>query len=465
MNPQSKPNRTLIARFFKFAENGTTTRTEILAGTTTFFTMAYILAVNPSILGAAIFLEQPQDLFAELAIATAMASAIATLVMAFFANYPFALAPGMGLNAFFAFSVVPQMGIDWRVALFAIVLEGLLFIVLTLTDLRSHLLAAIPGCLKQATAAGIGLFLAYIAVTGDPASAGTGSGIIVIDEDTTTTLGNLSNPATAIAIVGIFLTSALTVRRIQGALLFGIMGTALVGWILGIAEAPAKIVEIPPWPAALWGQSIQAATSLSVSSFLNIIPVLLVFLFVDLFDTIGTLTGLGIQAGYINESGQLPRGKSALMADAVGTTLGGIFGTSTVTTYVESAAGVSQGGRTGFTGIVVAVLFLVSVFFIPLLQAIPAFATAGALLMVGILMARSIQDIRWDDPAEAIPAFFILLGIPLSFSIADGLAMGTIAYPILKTVQGKFREISLTVWGLASLFLLKFILANPTVST
>jgi AGZA family xanthine/uracil permease-like MFS transporter len=234
---------------------------------------------------------------------------------------------------------------------------------------------------------------------------------------------------------------------------------------LGIAEAPAKIVEIPPWPAALWGQSIQAATSLSVSSFLNIIPVLLVFLFVDLFDTIGTLTGLGIQAGYINESGQLPRGKSALMADAVGTTLGGIFGTSTVTTYVESAAGVSQGGRTGFTGIVVAVLFLVSVFFIPLLQAIPAFATAGALLMVGILMARSIQDIRWDDPAEAIPAFFILLGIPLSFSIADGLAMGTIAYPILKTVQGKFREISLTVWGLASLFLLKFILANPTVST
>ncbi|WP_071518596.1 NCS2 family permease [Geitlerinema sp. PCC 9228] len=464
MNPLDS-HSTFVARFFKFAENGTTLRTEILAGITTFFTMAYILAVNPGILGEAIFLEQPQDLFAELAIATAIASAIATLVMALFANYPFALAPGMGLNAFFAFSVVLGMGIDWRVALFAIFLEGLLFIILTLTELRSHLLRAIPDCLKQATAAGIGLFLAYIAVTGDPESGSSGSGIIAIDQATTTTLGNLANPATVLAIAGIFLTAILMVRRIQGALLLGILGTAWLGWILGIAAAPAKIVEIPPFPTDLWGQAISAITNLPVRSFFNIIPVLLVFLFVDLFDTIGTLTGLGIQAGYINENSQLPRGKSAFMADAVGTTVGAILGTSTVTTYVESAAGVSQGGRTGFTGLVVAVLFLISIFFIPLLAAIPAFATAGALLMVGILMAGSIQNIRWHDPAEAIPAFFILLGIPLSFSIADGLAMGTIAYPILKTAQGKFREISLTVWALAGLFVLKFVLANPTAAT
>ena len=241
-----------------------------------------------------------------------------------------------------------------------------------------------------------------MAVTGDPKSGGIGSGIIVTDEATTTTLGSLSDPGTAIAIAGIFLTSALMVRQLPGALLLGIIGTSLVGWMLGIAEAPAKIIEIPPLPTALWGQAIQAASSLSVPSFfLNIIPVLLVFLFVDLFDTIGTLTGLGVQAGYMDENGQLPRAKSALMADAVGTTLGAILGTSTVTTYVESASGVSQGGRTGLTGLVVAILFLVSIFFIPLLEAIPAFATAGALLMVGILMAGSA--IRSRQKLKGIP--------------------------------------------------------------
>lgn len=445
-----------IAKFFKFAEYQTNFRTEVLAGVTTFMTMAYILAVNPGILSNAIFLQQAGDLFGELVIATAISSAIATLVMALTANYPFALAPGMGLNAFFAFSVVLKLGINWRVALAAVLIEGLLFIALTLSNIRSQIITAIPECLKQATAAGIGLFLAYIALTGDPAAGG--AGIIIADPATKTALGNFNQPPTLMAITGILIASALVARRVKGALLWAILATALLGWILGVSAWPTGIMALPQWPTDLFGQSFAGLGQLGQTNFWDFVAVTFVFLFVDLFDTIGTLAGVGTQAGYIDQNGQLPRAKEALFADAVGTTAGAILGTSTVTTYIESAAGVSEGGRTGFTAVIVAALFALSVFFIPLLSAIPAYATTPALLIVGVLMAGNIRGIRWDDPAESIPSFLTILIMPLAFSIAEGLAIGFITYPLLKTFQGKVHEVKPAVWILAGVFVLRFVL-------
>nr|WP_083888281.1 NCS2 family permease [Pleurocapsa sp. PCC 7327] len=319
-----------IALFFRFQEYQTNFRTEILAGITTFLTMAYILAVNPTILSNAIFLKQPQDLFSELVIATAISSAIATLMMGLMANYPFVLAPGMGLNVFFAFSVVKGLGIDWRVALTSVFIEGVIFIALTLTDIRRQLILAIPSCLKQATAAGIGFFIAYIAFTG--------SGIIVSSEATTTTLGNFNNPPTLMALVGILITAAFVARRVKGALIWGILATALLGWILRIAPLPTGIVAIPQFPIDLIGQALIGFSQIKLSTIWDFIAVTFVFLFVDIFDTIGTLSGVGIQAGYINAKGELPRANRALMADAIGTTVGAFLGTSTVTTYVRPPA-------------------------------------------------------------------------------------------------------------------------------
>ncbi|MBD1937948.1 NCS2 family permease [Microcoleus sp. FACHB-68] len=445
-----------IAKFFKFAEYKTDFRTEVLAGVTTFMTMAYILAVNPGILSNAIFLRQPGDLLGELVIATAISSAIGTLAMALIANYPFALAPGMGLNAFFAFSVVLKLGISWRVALTAVLIEGLIVIALTLSNIRSQILTAIPECLKQSTAAGIGLFLAYIALAGDPVTGG--AGIIVADPVTKTALGNFNQPQTLMAIAGIAIASALVARRINGALLWAILATALLGWILGVSPWPNGIVALPQMPVDLMGQAIIGLSGLTQSNFWDVLAVTFVFFFVDLFDTIGTLAGVGIQAGYIDQNGELPRSKEALLADALGTTIGAVLGTSCVTTYIESAAGVSEGGRTGFTAVIVAALFALSVFFIPLLSAIPAYATTPALLIVGVLMAGNVRGIRWDDPAESIPSFLTILIMPLAFSIAEGLAIGFITYPLLKTFQGKAHEVKPAVWILAGVFVLRFVL-------
>lgn len=445
-----------VARFFKFPEYRTNIRTEVLAGITTFMTMAYILVVNPGILSDAIFLQKSGDLFNELVIATAISAAIATLVMGLLANYPFALAPGLGLNAFFAYSVVLGLGINWRVALSAILVEGLIFIALTLCNVRSLIVKVIPECLKRATAAGIGLFIAYIALSGDPAKGG--AGIIVASEATKTTLGNFAQPQTLIAIIGILITSAFVARRIKGALLWGILATALLGWILGIAPWPAGIVGLPQWPGDLLGQGILGLGQLGQTNLLDFLAVMFVFLFVDLFDTIGTLTGVGIQAGYITEDGELPRANEALMADAVGTTVGAVLGTSTVTTFIESASGVAEGGRTGFTAVVVAVLFVLSIFFIPLLSGIPAFATTPALVIVGVLMAGNVRGIRWDDPAESIPSFLTILMMPLTYSIAEGLAIGFITYPLIKAFQGKVHETSVAVWVLAGIFVLRFVM-------
>lgn len=440
-----------LAKFFKFSELQTNIRTEVIAGFTTFFTMAYILAVNPGILSNAVFLQESGDLFGELVIATALSSAIATLVMGLYANYPFALAPGMGLNAYFAFSIVLEGGIDWRIALAAVLIEGLIFIALTLGNIRTYIVEAIPECIRHATAAGIGLFIAYIGLSG--------AGIIVSSDATNTTLGDLSQPSTLMAIVGLLVTAAFMARRIIGALLWGILATAILGWIIQAAPLPEGIVAIPQMPVDLIGQAFVGLGQVTQVNPLELFAIVFVLLFVDLFDTVGTLTGLGTKAGYIRENGEFPRVNRAFMADAIGTTVGAMLGTSTVTSYIESASGVLEGGRSGFTSVVVAVLFVLSIFFIPLLAGIPVFATAPALIIVGALMISAVTFIRWGDPAEAIPSFLTIIIMPLSYSIADGLAAGFIVYPLVKTFQGKAHEVSVGVWVLAALFFFKFAIA------
>lgn len=444
-----------IARYFKFADYKTNFKTEIVAGITTFMTMGYILVVNPIILSNAIFLEQQGDLFTQLAVATGIAAAVGTLCMALFANYPFGLAPGMGTNAFFAFSVVLGLKIDWRLALSCVFVQGLIFIALTFTDVRRLLIKTIPLTLKHATAGGIGLFIAYIGLSGDPKTGG--AGLIVANEATKTAFGSLREPATLMAIAGLLITSAFVVRRVKGALLFGIFATALVAWILGVATWPQGFFAVPQIPLNLFGQAITGLSQLNSSNFINWLAVLFVFLFVDIFDTVGTLTGVGMRAGYIGPDGELPRANKALMADAVATTVGPLFGTSSVTAYVESVAGVAEGGRTGFTALVIGILFALSLFFIPVFQAIPAFATTPTLVIVGAMMMAEAVEIRWGDMAEAIPAFLTIFMIPLTYSIAEGLSIGFISYPLVKAFQGKAREVPVGTWIIAGIFVARYI--------
>jgi AGZA family xanthine/uracil permease-like MFS transporter len=444
-----------IARYFKFADYKTNFKTEILAGITTFMTMGYILVVNPIILSNAIFLQQQGDLFSQLAVATGIAAAVGTLCMALFANYPFGLAPGMGTNAFFAFSVVLGLKIDWRLALSCVFVQGLIFIALTFTDVRRFLIKTIPTTLKHATAAGIGLFIAYIGLSGDPAKGG--AGVIVANEVTKTAFGSLREPATLMALAGLLMTSAFVVRRVKGALLFGIFATALCAWMLGIAAPPQGIFALPQIPKDLFGQALAGLAHLNASNLIDWVAVLFVFLFVDIFDTIGTLTGVGMRAGYIGSDGELPRANRALMSDAIATTVGPLFGTSSVVAYVESVAGVAEGGRTGFTAVVVGALFVLSLFFIPIFQAIPAFATTPTLVIVGTMMLAAAVDIHWDDMAEAIPAFLTMFAIPLTYSIAEGLSIGFIAYPLVKSFQGKAHEVSLGTWIIAGVFVVRYI--------
>lgn len=438
----------LIERWFGLDQWNTTLRVEAVAGVTTFMTMAYILIVNPNILSNAIFLSKPGDLNAELVIATALASAVGTLCMGLFANYPFGLAPGMGLNAFFAFSVVLRLGIPWRLALGAVLVEGVIFILLTASKVRSLIINAIPMSLKHSIAAGIGLLVAYVGLS-------TGK-IIVADPVTKTALSKLTTLEPLMAVAGIAITAMFFTRRIPGSLLLGILATALLGWISGVAPWPGQIVGIPQWPEHLIGQAFVGFRGLEWSQLGTFILVTFVFLFVDLFDTVGTLAGVGIQAGYLNDKGELPRSKAALMADAVGTTAGAFFGTSTVTTYIESATGVAVGGRTGLVAVIVALLFVVSLIFMPLFAAVPPFATVPALFMVGVLMMSNVRSINWSDPTEAIPAFATILVMPLSYSIAEGLAVGVMLYPVLKWVSGKGDQVSGILWGLAALFALRF---------
>ncbi|MEB3311393.1 MAG: NCS2 family permease [Snowella sp.] len=453
--PQYSGWQAKIADYFKFDFYHTNFRTEILAGLTTFMTMAYILVVNPIILSDAIFLEQPKDLFPELVIATGISASIGTLVMALYAKYPFAVMPGMGLNAYFAYSVVIGLGFSWRLALAAVFVEGMIFIAMTITDIRRHLIVAIPSSIKIATTAGIGLFIAYIGLAGNPKVGG--AGLIVPNEATKTAFGSFREWPTIMAFLGILIAAAFVVRRIKGALLWGIMATAILGWIIGAAAWPKGFIQVPPLPVHLFGEAIRGLASINGSNWVDFVSVLLVFLFVDIFDTIGTISGLASQAGYIDEKGELPRANEVLMADAIATTAGSIMGSSTVTTSVESASGVAEGGRTGFTALVVAVLFLFAMFFIPIFEAIPAFATTPALVITGVLMLSSVTGIRWGDLGEAIPAFLTIFLIPLSYSIAAGLSIGMITYPLIKSMQGKAHEVPMVTWILAGVFVARII--------
>ena len=443
-----------IAKYFDFDYYRTNFRTEILAGLTTFMTMAYVLVVHPLIMSDAVFLQQPGDLFEELVVVTGITAAIGTLVMGLYAKYPFVLAPGMGTNAFFAYSVVLGLGIPWRVALAAVLVEGVIFIALTVTDLRRHLISAVPSCIKASTTVGIGMFLAYIGLSGDPATGG--AGLIVANEVTKTAFGSFREPATLLATFGIFISALFILKRVKGALLWGIGATAILGWVFGVAEAPTGIIEIPSFPSDLFGQAFVGLSGVNSGNFVNFLAVLLVFLFVDMFDTIGTLMGVGTQAGYIDDNGELPRANQALSADAIATTAGAIMGTSTVTTFAESAAGVSEGGRTGLTAVVAAIMFVIALLFVPIFKAVPAFATAPALLIVGVLMMSAVSSIRWGDLSEAIPAFVTMFFIPLGFSIAAGLSAGMILYPFTKLAAGRSGEIPVVTWVLAAVFIFRF---------
>lgn len=447
-----------IARFFQFDRLGTTYRTEMLAGVTTFITLAYTLVVTPSILSNAIFLQQPGDLFDELVVATAIVSALSTLLMGCWTNYPFALAPGMGLNSLFAFSVVLDLKLDWRLALMAALLQGLLFMGLCVSGLRDRLINAIPLSLKHAIVAGIGLFMAYIALSGNPAPPTLGAGLIVASDATKTTLGSLSNPVTLLAGFGLLFTAALMVRRVKGGMLWGILVTAGLGWIFGIAPAPKAVMAMPHFPTHLFGQAFTGFHYFTPDQTGNVIAAMFILLFVTLFDSIGALMGLGQQAGNLNSKGELSHSSQSLVAIGVGTTIGSLLGISPVAPYLESAAGISEGGRSGFSSIVVSILLLASVLFLPLLVAVPAFATAPVLILVGVLMVGgSVKSIDWNDQAEAIPAFLMMVMMPLSFSLADGIAIGFITYPLLKAVQGKAR-IDRTLLVLAFLSVLFLVL-------
>ena len=427
----------LLERVFKLSANQTTVRTEIAAGVTTFLTMAYIIFVNPTILSEA---GVP---FSGALFATCVSAAVGSLLMGLLANYPFALAPGMGLNAYFTYTVVKGLGYDWRIALGAVFISGIAFLLLTLVRIRALIVDAIPMTMKTAVAAGIGLFIAFIGLKN--------AGVIVSSPATFVTLGHVVSKPVVVALLGLLLTSVLLARGYRSAIIIGILAVTLAAMTLGLAKWPTSLIELPRWRETFLQLDIRGALRLGA------LDVVFVFLFVDLFDTIGSLMGLGRQAGYLTPEGKMPRVNRALFADAIATTVGSLFGTSTVETYIESATGVSEGGRTGLTAVVVAALFLLATFFSPLAGTIPPIATSPALIIVGALMISAVTTIDWDDITEGIPAFLTILAMPLTFSIANGLALGFIFYPLLKVLTGRWREASPLVYVLAVLFVLRYV--------
>ena len=450
-----------MENFFKLKEHGTDVKTEVIAGLTTFMTMAYILAVNPSILGAtgmdtgAIFT------------ATALASAIGSFCMALFANLPFVLSAGMGLNAYFAYTVVLGMGYSWEVALTAVFVEGIIFIILSLTNVREAIFNAIPASLKVAVSVGIGLFITFI---------GLQNAHIVVDGSTLVGLFSFNGSVKAgtfqsegitvvLALIGLLITAFLVIKNVKGNILLGI----LITWVLGIicqltglyvpnAEAgfysliPSGIISAPASVApTLFKMDFSAIASL------NFVVVVFAFLFVDIFDTLGTLIGCATKANMLDKEGKLPGIKGALMADAVGTTVGACLGTSTITTFVESSSGIAEGGRTGLTSVVSGLLFILALFFSPVFLAIPSFATAPALIVVGFFMMQSVAKSNWSDMLEAIPAFICIFAMPFMYSISEGISFGVISFVVLNAVAGKAKKITPLMWVLAVLFILKYI--------
>lgn len=451
-----------MEKFFKLKENNTTVKTEIAAGVTTFMTMAYILAVNPSILGDA-----GMDTTAVL-LATALASFIGTTIMALYANLPFALSAGMGLNAYLAYTVVLGQGISWQTALFAVFIEGLIFIVLSLTNVREAIFNAIPLSLKRAVSVGIGLFIAFIGLQ----NAG-----LAVDSSTLVTITNFTESfSTAgicalLAIIGLLIMAVLYIKNVPGSILVGIVITWLLGMvcqIIGIYVPDPETGFYSLFPAGIvsadfsaLGETFGACFSVDLDAvgIFNFIVIIFSFLFVDLFDTLGTLIGVSTKAGMLDKDGRLPAIRPALMSDAIGTTAGAILGTSTVTTFVESSAGVAAGGRTGLTAITTGVLFLLATLFSPLFTAIPSFATAPALILVGFLMFESITELKFtaENLSETIPAYLCILAMPLFYSISEGICFGVIAFVVLNLVTGKKKNIAPLMYILAILFVLKYV--------
>jgi len=426
----------LLDRYFRLTENHTNVRHEFLGGVTTFLTMAYIVVVNPQILSQA---GMPVE---GVLFATCLAAATATLVMGLYANYPIALAPGMSLNAYFTYSVCQGMHVPWRTALGVIFLSGVVFLLLTVTRVREQIVNGIPGCLKHSTAGGIGMFIAFVGLRN--------AKLVVANPATFVALGSFSNHEAQLALVGLALMLILMTRKIHGAILIGIFGTTLLGILRGMATWPKAIFSLPH-PSSTWMQ-----LDLRGALHLGLFEIVFVFLFVDLFDNVGTLVGVCEQGGFVKD-GKIPRVGRALVSDAVGTIFGAVSGTSTVTSYIESAAGVAAGARTGLSNIFVAVLFMLAAFCAPLAAAIPGYATAPALILVGALMTESIRRVEWAEFTEAIPAFVTLLATPLTFSIATGLSLGLISYTLVKVAAGRFREISPVIWILTALFILRYI--------
>ena len=428
----------MLKKLFGFDSTKTTVRTEIVAGITTFLTMSYILAVNPTMFaqlegmpGGAVFTS------------TALAAIIGCLAMAFIGKLPFGLAPGMGLNAFFVYTVCMGMGYSWQFALTAVLIEGLIFIVLTLTNVREAIVNAIPLSLRNAIGAGIGLFIAFIGLQN--------AGVVVADSATLVTLGDITSGSALLALIGLFITGFLFARNVPGAILLGILITMIIGIPMGVTEFKG-VVSLPDSIAPIFCQ-FEWDKILT----LDMLVVVFTFLFIDMFDTVGTLVGVCTKANIVDEKGNIARIKHAFMADSIATTFGAMLGTSTTTTYVESAAGVAQGGRSGLTALIVGCGFAVALLFSPLFLSIPSAATAPALIIVGLLMLEPVKNIPFDDFSESIPAFVCLITMPLTYSIANGILLGMISYVLMNLITGKSKKLSLVMYILAVLFVLKFI--------
>jgi AGZA family xanthine/uracil permease-like MFS transporter len=428
----------MLKKLFGFDSSQTTVKTEILAGVTTFLTMSYILAVNPSMFsqlegmpGGAVFTS------------TALAAIIGCLAMAFVGKLPFGLAPGMGLNAFFVYSVCLGMGYSWQFALTAVLIEGLIFIVLTLTNVREAIVNAIPQSLKDAIGAGIGLFIAFIGLQS--------AGVIVHDDATLVALGDITSGSALLALIGLIITGFMYARKVPGAILIGILATMVIGIFLGVTEFQGVISK----PESI--APIFCKFEFSNIFTLDMLVVVFTFLFIDMFDTVGTLVGVCTRANMIDENGHIKRIKHAFMADSIATTAGAMLGTSTTTTYVESAAGVAQGGRSGLTALSVAGCFAIALFFSPLFLSIPSAATAPALVIVGLLMMEPVVKIPFDNFSESIPAFICIIMMPLTYSISNGILLGMITYVLMNVICGNFRKITPVMYVLAVLFILKYI--------
>ena len=458
----------VLDRLFKLSENKTNVRTEFIAGLTTFMTMAYIIIVNPSILSAA-----GMDHGAVFT-ATIVSTIIATLCMAFLANYPFALAPGMGLNAYFAFVVVGSMGKSFEFALTAVLLEGIIFIVISFFKVREAIFDSIPAALKKAVSVGIGLFIALIGMVngglvihGDPGTVITKDGnavehilkttvenVTVFFGDPGVILkpGDFTSNGAIVTLIGLIVIGVLLIFKVKGALLWGILAATVAAFPLGVASLPQAVASLPPSlaPTFMKFEWTQIFTW-------EMLMVLFSFLFVDIFDTIGTLTGVASKTDMFDKDGKLPRTGQALLSDAIGTVVGACLGTSTVTTYVESSAGVAEGGRTGLTSVFTSIFFALALFFAPILGIVPTQATAPALIMVGLFMMSPIKDIDFNDYAKSIPAFLTIIVMPFCYSIAEGIAVGMIAWVILHVLTGKYKEVSITMYILAALFVLRYI--------